>query len=530
MSEREEKIAEIFRAWDSRETPGCAVGVVEDGRLAFARGFGMADLERGVPISASSVFHAASLSKQFTAFLVALLAAEGKLALDDDVRTYLPELPDYGHRLTLLHLIHHTSGIRDQWSLLSLAGWREHDVVTNADVLALAARQRGLDFRPGDEYQYSNTGYTLLGLIIERVTGQSLRAFADTRLFLPLGLTRTHFRDDHTELVPDRALAYFPRAGGGYGVSIPAFDTVGATSLFTTVEDLARWLGNLFEPRIGGSEVLARVLTPGRLNDGSAIHYAFGLDLGDYGGLATISHAGGDAGYRAFLLCFREQRLGVAVLGNVSAMSPDVLAYQVADLYLGGRAAPAPAPPAARAEPPVGLEKLAGNYWDRAAGKLRRVELGEGGLRVPVWPGYAYELVPQGGGVFAVPDAPITFRFTDGGPEAIALTETLNGRVVRRYQRVAAVDHADLNLGDYVGMYRCDDVGAEWTVQRRDQRMLVLQPKRAEEALDPLFVDGFLLGGWDPVVFHRDARGEVDGFSLSTFRVRNLPFRRMGES
>ena len=217
------EIDAVFAKWDNTRSPGCAVAVSRSGQIVFARGYGMSNLEHDVPITPDSIFHVASISKQFTAACVQLLALDGKLSWTDDVRRYVPELPDYGKTITLAHLVHHTSGLRDQWDLLHLADWRDDDLITEADVLTIAARQRTLNFAPGEEYLYCNTGFTLLGVVVKRVSGQSLRDFAATRIFAPLGMRDTHFHSDHTEVVRGRTSAYEPRPEGGWAISIPVF-------------------------------------------------------------------------------------------------------------------------------------------------------------------------------------------------------------------------------------------------------------------------------------------------------------------
>jgi CubicO group peptidase (beta-lactamase class C family) len=242
------------------------------GELVFARGYGAANLEYDVPITPSTVFHVASVSKQFTALAVALLVAEGEVSWDDDIRRHVPELPDFGTPITLRHLAHHTSGVRDQWAMLQLAGWRwGGDVIRQSDVLDLLSRQTALNFAPGSDYLYSNSGYTLLAVVVERVSGQTLRAFTSARLFGPLGMARTVFRDDHTMLVRDRAYAYTRAGLGGYRLSIPDFAIVGASSLFTTVEDLARWNGNFTSGEVGGADVLRKLQARGALDDGARL-------------------------------------------------------------------------------------------------------------------------------------------------------------------------------------------------------------------------------------------------------------------
>lgn len=199
----------LFEKWDKSDSPGCALGVYKDGQIIYKQGYGMADLENDIPITPATVFHVASMSKQFTAASIVLLAQQGKLSLNDDVHKYLPELPDFGERITIRNLIYHTSGLRDQWDLLDLAGWRYSlDLITDDDVMSVMTRQKELNFKPGDKHVYSNTGYTLLGLIVKRVSGLSLREFSTENIFEPLGMTHTHFRDDHGEIVKHNALGY----------------------------------------------------------------------------------------------------------------------------------------------------------------------------------------------------------------------------------------------------------------------------------------------------------------------------------
>ena len=325
----------IFEPWSMRGAPGCAVSVMRGGDLLFAKGYGDANLEYDVPITPASVFHVASVSKQFTALAVGLLVADGRVSWDDDIRRYVPELPDFGEPVTLRHLAHHTSGIRDQWSLLQMAGWRwEGDVITQGDVLDLLSRQTAVHFPPGSRYLYSNSGYTLLAVVVERVSGRTLREFTTTRVFEPLGMTQTTFRDDHTMIVRNRAYAYESGRAGGYRLSIPDFAVVGASSLFTTVQDLARWNRNFRTGEVGGRDVLRQLQEQGALAGGARISYGFGLVHGTHRGRPTIGHGGTDAGYRSEFLRFPGEDLGVAVLCNTRTADPGRLARDAADVFL----------------------------------------------------------------------------------------------------------------------------------------------------------------------------------------------------
>ena len=320
--DRAASVDEIFKEFTVPGSPGCTVAVYQDGKTILSRAYGMANLDHDVRLTPSSIFHVASVSKQFTAAAILLLAQDGKLTLDDDIGKHVPELPDFGTKITIRHLIHHTSGLRDQWSLLGLAGWRySRDLITDDDVLAVLTRQRELNFTPGERHLYSNSGYTLLAVIASRVSGKSFRAFTDERIFKPLGMTNTHFRDDFAEIVKHQAYGY-TRQSGTFKLSVTNFDTAGATSLLTTAEDLAKWDANFQNPVVGGAALVAAMEARGRLNNGSDIDYASGIAHGTHRGLKTISHGGADAGYRSALNRYPDQRFGVATLCNRRRPTP----------------------------------------------------------------------------------------------------------------------------------------------------------------------------------------------------------------
>ncbi len=325
----------LFAEWDRPSTPGCALGVIRGGALTLTRGYGTADLETGAPNTTDVVFYLASVSKQFTAAAAVLLALDGRMSLDDDVRDYLPELPDYGHTITVRHLLTHTSGLRDYFTLMDFAGMSLQDAWAPSQILELVARQEELNFTPGDRYLYSNTGYFLIPIIIERVTGQSLRAFTDQRIFQPLGMTSTHYRDDHTQIVPGLASSYTPADTNGFVRSfLDRFDQVGSGGLLSTVEDLARWDANFYSGAVGGPDFLQQLHTRAVLASGDAIDYALGLYVSDYKGVRTVSHDGGLMGFRTSMVRFPDERFSVICLCNLGSIDPESLAYDIADLYL----------------------------------------------------------------------------------------------------------------------------------------------------------------------------------------------------
>jgi CubicO group peptidase (beta-lactamase class C family) len=324
----------VFAPYNRRNVPGCGVGVVQRGTLVYSRGFGEANLFSHARNTPATAFYVASLSKQFTALSVLLLEQDGKLSLNDDIRRWVPEVPSLGH-ITLRQLLEHTSGLRDYYGLLSINGWRPNELLTEREFLDLISRQRALNFAPGTEFLYSNTGYALLSIVVRRASGESLRDFAAERIFTPLGMRNTQFRDDHTHAIDHEAIGYVPQ-DAGYAVSIPQLDVVGDGGVFSTVEDLARWDANFESGRVGGSEAVKRLQQTATLPDGRSTGYALGLSVGNFAGSRVVSHSGAYGGYRSTYLRFPGERLSVITLCNVSAMSSQ-LAEQVASIYLGAR-------------------------------------------------------------------------------------------------------------------------------------------------------------------------------------------------
>jgi CubicO group peptidase (beta-lactamase class C family) len=327
----------VFADVAKQGSPGCALAVFRDGRITYERGYGMADLERDVPITPASVFYVGSLSKQFTAFAVALAASEGKLSLDDDVRKWIPELPDYGSRLTVRHLVHHTSGLRDYNTLFDIAGRRNDEAFDNHTVLGIIARQRALNFKPGEEYLYSNSGYVLLSLVVERASGNPLAVFAKTRIFQPLGMSNTQFYDDVTRIVKNRAFAFDRSASAEWRDNTPHSQRTGAGGVLTTVRDLLAWDSNMYQPKVGTSALISQAHQTGSLNSGKTLTYAYGLQVGQYRGQRLVEHGGSLGGYRAHLMRFPDERTSVACLCNFGTSNPGTRARRVADEVLRDR-------------------------------------------------------------------------------------------------------------------------------------------------------------------------------------------------
>ncbi|MEO6222544.1 MAG: serine hydrolase domain-containing protein, partial [Vicinamibacterales bacterium] len=335
-------VSDLFSSFTAPGSPGCAVSVTRDDVPIFSRGYGLADIEQQIGITPTTAFYAASVSKQFTAASIGLLFLRGKLSLDDNVRDLVPEVPDYGTPITVRHLLHHTSGLRDYLSLQPLAGWPEDMLLTEGDFLALVSRQKGLNFAPGTKHLYSNTGYVLLSLIVRKVSGLSLREFAAKELFAPLGMTNTGFRDNHNTPVPRRATAYAPLDGGGFRIRVPGFDVIGDGGLFTTAQDLAQWNPTALDRALHAPGLSALMVAQGRLVSGEAVNYAMGLQFDTYRGLSIVRHGGTYGGYRAEFTVVPSANMTVALLCNARNAEPYVLKNRILDVYLGDQLGPAP--------------------------------------------------------------------------------------------------------------------------------------------------------------------------------------------
>ena len=326
---------EVFADLTKSGSPGCALAVARGGKIIYEKGYGRANIEEDVEITPRTVFDIGSTSKQFTAASILLLEKQGKLSVQDDIRKYLPEIPDYGHQITILHLLNHTSGLRDYLALFELAGMNIDSVTTDQDALAILARQKGLNFAPGSDWLYSNSGFFLLSVIVKRASGKTLREFATENIFEPLQMKQTVFRDEHTLLVPNRALAYDPKdAGAGYTLDVSYFEQTGDGAVHTSVEDLLKWDENFYSGKVGGKDFLDEIQEPGKLNNGKTLDYAKGLFVGKYRGLRFVDHGGSWGGYRAQLLRFPEQHFSVACLCNLANANPEKRAHEVADIFL----------------------------------------------------------------------------------------------------------------------------------------------------------------------------------------------------
>jgi CubicO group peptidase (beta-lactamase class C family) len=533
----EKQIDQLFTAWNSIESPGAAVAVEKDGKVIYKKGFGCAELEYNIPITPSTVFHIASVSKQFTCFSILLLEKQGKLSIDDDIRKYLPEVPDFGKVITLNHLMHHMSGLRDQWELLAMAGWRLDDIITKDQILRIVSRQKELNFNPGDEYLYCNTGFTLLAEVVARVSGQTFPEFTRTHIFEPLKMTNTVFYDDCEKIVKNRAYSFYADSTG-YKKSILSYSNAGATSLFTTTEDLCQWSRNFENPVVGGRDLINRMNLRGVLNKGDTITYAMGQDISKYKGLKIISHGGADAGYRSYLVRFPDQRFSVNVLSNLASFDPGGMSFQIADIYLKDKeivTSPKKEETENKANAEIKEIKIdhdvlvsyCGQYeWQ--PGVLVTISIENDNLFVsaPELPKTPMKAVtPTEFDVKAV-SARVTFVLDSGRVSKMKVQMSGREQIA---MRKPDFDPSKINLSEYSGDFYSEEISTTYTIVLESGKLIARHFRTGDVMLTLTKADQFSGNKWyfGRVVFTRNPDGKIAGCNVSGGRVRNLKFEKM---
>ncbi|NIM49557.1 MAG: serine hydrolase [Gemmatimonadales bacterium] len=530
----DERVEAVFAEWDKPDSPGCAVAVIRDGKIVYEDGYGMANLEHGVAITPRTVFYAGSVSKQFVAMSIALLAEQGALSFDDDIRRYLPEIPEYDQPITIRHLVHHTSGLRDYLTLSSLAGRDYAGGLLEQEVIDLVARQRELNFQPGERYLYSNSGYFLLAEIVRRASGMSLREFAEEHIFKPLGMNESHFHDDNTHVVPNRADGYSRRDDGSWGAMTMRFALVGSGGLYTTVEDLFRWDQNFYHNRLGtgGQALIDTTLTRGVLNNGNELDYAFAISLGEYRGRPTVSHGGALGGYRAHLVRFPEQRFSVAMLCNLANVNPGSLANQIADAYLADQLAPEAETAAPKAEEraerkvaqvdPAVYDDYVARYVNQT-GLVLAVTKEDGRLLLD-WPGIpTLELLPESETTFFQQYDEDRFSFQRDGAGRVARLFVHRGGDTTSFMRAPTMTPGQ--LAEYAGTYFSDELEVAYRLFVKDGELL-LQIRSRSPTPVTIVRNDMAAARVGRVAFERDDEGRITGFTLNAGRVRNLRFVR----
>jgi CubicO group peptidase (beta-lactamase class C family) len=528
--EKTDKVDKLFSKWDSTVSPGAALAIIKDGKIIYKRGYGMANLEHNIPITPTSVFRIGSTSKQFTASCIAILALQGKISLDDDMRKYIRELPKYERPITIRHMVHHTSGIRDYLTLADIAALPNDHFSTPEDSVELLSRQKGLNFLPGEEHLYSNSGYFLLGVIVERVSGKSLNDFAQTHIFKPLGMKNTHFHDDHTMVVKNRADGYSPLKKG-FRINMTTLDHVGDGGVFTTVEDLFLWDKAFYSYKLG-KELMELIQTPGMLNDGEKLEYAFGLDINEYKGLKRVSHSGGFAGFGAQMVRFPEQKFTVICLANLGTIYPSRLCLQVADIYLADKLEKGVEAPEKKEKVKAvtlskdELEDKVGNYQDERTGTWTIISMKESKLVMEAR-GRKYDLAPVSKTRFQALDASFDYSiefFPDEKGRIRKALLTIEGDEEINLVKASLLSPlTPAQLKEYAGEYYNDELPVTYKLAVEKGSLFFKHKNAPKGALKAMDRDKFTTR-WYNIEFVRDKRKRIKGFVLGAGRAANIEF------
>ncbi len=536
-NELEQQIDSIFSEYDDINKPGIAIAVVKNDKIAFKKGYGSANLEYDIPVTTNTIFHIASVSKQFTVFSILLLENQGKLTLDDDIRKYIPELPNFGKVITLKHLATHTSGLRDQWNLLTMAGWRMDDVITTEQVFKLILNQKELNFEPGEKYYYSNTGFTLLAEVVERISGQSFTSFTEDNIFKPLKMNSTFFYDDHEKIVKNRAYSYY-KDSTGYKKRVLSYATVGPTSLFTTIEDISLWIMNFSNPIIGNVDIINQMNTLAILNNGKTFGGAYGQFVGKYKGLNRISHGGADAGYRTYLGRFPDQDYSIVLFSNYAHTNSGRLAMKVTDLFLkehfeSDDATDRNSVAEFKHVKPPEAKDFIGSYWNEESMYSRKIYIKKDTLMYSRGKGNESILTPIGDYSYQMLNVDVNlivkFKATDSTKLMIV---TIDDGDPILYEYYNPANYLEDDLEEFTGTFRSDELSTSYDIVIENGKLVLKHSRKSVISLDPLKKDIFKTNKWffGIVKFERNSKNEITGMRSSSGRVQNLYFEKVAQN
>lgn len=528
------RLDSLFTSWDKTNSPGCILGVIKDGKFIYQRGYGMANLEHGIAISPYTVFDIGSTSKQFTAAAIILLQQQGKLSLDDVVQKYIPELPNYGKPITIRQLLNHTSGLRDYNVLLVLSGKQEEQVTTKKDALDIIIKQKALNFNPGEDWDYSNTGFFLASVIVERISGQTMKAFAEQNIFGPLGMKNTFFLDNHTTIVPYRATGYATSETGDFEIYMSNWEQTGDGAVQTNSNDLLLWDKNFYDPKVGGPDLLKHLTTTGALNNGDKLNYALGLFKEDFQGLEIVHHNGAWAGYRAEMIRFPQENISVVCLSNLASFNPSVLSREVAKIFLfdkfktnlESKNAIAPV----KALDQALLQSYIGSFRSEFNDLLRQISEENGTLYYIRNPSNKSELIYQGNDEFRMRENGTIVKFIRDGNNIVSAMDVFNGGVRPTHLiRYTPLKFERAALSGISGNYFSEELNVTWKLDLGDSEHLTLTSVSNQESfsLTQITRDSFAdVSQRVSIKLTRDNRRKVNGFYFTMSRLRKINFKQ----
>jgi CubicO group peptidase (beta-lactamase class C family) len=528
------KIDSLFKTWNNKNSPGCAIGIVRNDSLIYAKGYGMSNLEYGIPVTPESIFHMASVSKQFTGYSIVLLAKQGKLQLDDDIHKYLSWFPDLKEIITIRNLLNHTSGIRDQWQLLAISGTRLDDVITQDHIVKILGKQKALNFKPGEQYSYSNSGCTMLAEIVRSVSGQSLRQFTDSAIFRPLGMNDTHFHDDYTEIVTNRSYSYRRKDSMHYSNSILSYSNAGATSLFTNIKDMSKWIMNFYDHKVGDQKDIDQLTQKGKLSNGKELSYALGIVSNTYNGWKQFSHGGGDAGYRTYLTVFPDLKMGIAVFSNLGDFDPGDKAYDIASLFIKDTAKHTVVDKPAKTDSSkavlkdtITIKKFAGSYISDD-GMQTSFRLSNSKLYADAF-GQSFLLLKKDKDTFSLfvdPNVKLSFSNKAGDTSVFVAFSSDEKHFLKKY--IADTSQPEQLLQTYTGTYYCPELDCKYGITLKDHHLVLTNDKYNDSRLNLVGADHLTNDLWwmSHLKVIRNDKNDITGFEVNNGRIMHLRFNK----
>ena len=524
-------IDSIFTEWNKKDVPGCALGIIRDGKLIYAKGYGMANMEYDIPNSASSVFRIGSTSKQFTAASIVLLAEKDKLSLDDNLKSLFPDFPKYAEKITIRHLLNHTSGIRDYLQISYLKGLGGDDYYTDDNVMNWLINQTDLNFAPGEEYLYSNSGYWLLGQIVKKVAGMNMAEFAQKEIFEPLEMGNTHFHNDHTQIVKNRASGYTPDNNETYKISMTTLGMIGDGGIFTTINDIKKWDDAYYASNVLSREFWRIMTQQGILNNGEVIDYASGLMISKHKGLRTVRHGGAFVGFRADLLRFPKQKLSIAIFANRSDANPSRMANQVADILLKDQLIEKVPTKDKKVkiditEDKFQLSQLVGDY-EIQPGAVVRLSIKNDSLNVlQTWNKSTYNILKVSGNTFQISgNENLSFSFSNLQDGSTQILKVLQGDTETIAARKKAFDISGINLKDYIGSYYSDELDVNYNFEIENE-ILIVRIENTTSTIQCTISDIDQFSTKLGLVKFQRKDGNISSFKLDSGRVKNLKFNK----
>lgn len=528
------KIDALLKDYNENE-PGISIGIVVDNKLAIQKQIGLANLEHQIPITSKTSFHVASVSKQFTAFAILLLENEGKLSLDDDIRKYIPEMHEFEHTITIKNLLNHTSGMKDQWNLLRLAGWRLNDFIDHDNVLKILYNQTSLNFKPNDDFMYSNSGYTLLAEIVARVSGMNFSDYTEKHIFKPLKMNNTKFVDKEGQIIKNKAKSYY-KNGQEFIEDVFNNTSYGATNLSTTLEDLSKWVVNFNTKEVGSSELFDKMNSLEKLNNGNTYGYANGQFINEYRGIHRISHSGQDASYQAYIGRFPNLDISIIFFNNSSKINGGKIVGQLTEICLSEYVKSRPHQPVSKTVltkktpitiPVQNLRNFEGYYWDEKDRYSRQLKVQNDTLQYIRNEKDKTALLPVGKNEFEMAiDEYVSVAFKS---DQIIVTLDDGYQIWLDKYIPAAYDFNTLK--QFEGKYRSPELNSFYTVSVKDNRLVVNHTRLGDFHLKAIKNDYFIgnKGSIQKVVFLRNKLKEIVGLNISSSRAKNVRFNKISE-